>query len=67
MNGYRKIATLKGHSDEIISVDQTADPSKLVTVSKDNTARVWDLPTGNLIYTSLLLKPEYNFSIIPSV
>ena len=46
---YRKTAyplTLKGHSRPVTSVAISTDGKRIVTGSRDNTARIWDAETG---------------------
>ena len=40
---------LKGHTGEVVTVEVSADGSRVVTASKDRTARVWDAATGELL------------------
>jgi len=40
------IRTLRGHSDLVYSAAYSADGTRIVTASVDNTARVWDAQTG---------------------
>ena len=42
------LANLKGHSDEVKSVQFSPDGKKIVTVSYI-TAKIWDAATGNLL------------------
>ena len=39
--------SLKGHQDEINSLDYSKDGRFIVSGSKDGTARIWDLDTNN--------------------
>lgn len=45
------IRTLKGHSGEVLSVCVTPDGQHAVSASSDQTLKVWDLDTGELIAT----------------
>ena len=40
---------LKGHTGEVVTVEVSADGSRVVTASKDRTARIWDAATGGLL------------------
>jgi len=42
----RLLLHLKGHTDNIISAEYSADAKKIVTASRDSTAIVWDAATG---------------------
>ncbi len=48
LSKFRERATLKGHQDGVSSVAFSPDGQKLVTASRDGTARIWDLQ-GNEI------------------
>ncbi|KAG2339385.1 WD40 repeat-like protein [Suillus weaverae] len=43
------VKTFKGHSDEINSIDISADNTLLASGSLDRTARIWNLDTGKLV------------------
>lgn len=45
----KEIATLRGHSDQILTADFSPDDSLIVTASQDKTARVWNVETGTQI------------------
>lgn len=47
----RKAMTLKGHNDEITSIEFSRDGSLLLTGSADSTARVWDLGSGRELFS----------------
>lgn len=42
---------LMDHKDEIKSLDWNSDGTLLFTVSRDNTIKVWDIVTGQIIYS----------------
>ena len=42
----KQVAVLKGHSDKVYSVCFSQDGSRLLTASRDKTARLWDPSTG---------------------
>lgn len=44
-----KVRILKGHTSPVHSVFITEDDTQIVTESSDNTARVWDLKTGDCL------------------
>ncbi len=43
--------TLLGHRDQVLTVAFSPDGRRLLTTSRDRTARLWDTATGNLLYT----------------
>lgn len=43
--------TLEGHTNFITSLDWNADGTMLFSTSRDNTIRVWDVVTGQLVYS----------------
>ena len=49
---HRGPAVLRGHTDVIMGVDFAPDGSKLVSVSRDGTLRMWDLTAEKNIYQS---------------
>jgi FOG: WD40 repeat len=63
---FTLLATLRGHQNKVTAVLVLPDPRKILTVSEDNTAKVWDLATGNLLYTCLMMNRETTFKMIPS-
>jgi dynein assembly factor with WDR repeat domains 1 len=42
---------LDGHKAEIVSLNFNTDGDKLMTSSFDNTAKIWDVMTGQCIHT----------------
>ena len=45
----RTLQEFRGHTDDVIGVAMSADGSRLVTASKDKTARLWDTRTGQTL------------------
>jgi WD40 repeat protein len=45
----KELRRLEGHSDDIKSIGFSSDGHRIVTTSKDRTARVWELSTGREI------------------
>ena len=45
------IRTLKGHKDAVLSVSISADGQTLASGSADNTIKLWNVKTGNLLHT----------------
>lgn len=41
---------LKGHADSVCSIAFSPDGTKIATGSYDNTARIWDVETGELLH-----------------
>jgi WD40 repeat protein/Tfp pilus assembly protein PilF len=46
MRALQELATLRGHTDRVVSVVVSPDGTHIVTGSRDKTARVWDAKTG---------------------
>ncbi|MEO7923340.1 MAG: caspase family protein [Chitinophagaceae bacterium] len=63
---FTPISTLTGHQNKVTTVLVLPDPGKVLTVSEDNTAKMWDLETGHLLYTCLMMNRETSFKMIPS-
>lgn len=57
ISDQKNYLTLKGHSDEIKYISFSA-PSKnrLISISKDNTVRIWDLTTGKELAKIIIFK-----------
>jgi hypothetical protein len=51
------IRELTGHKDAVRSLDSTPDGARLISGSRDNTARVWDVASGEEIQTMGHVKP----------
>jgi WD40 repeat protein len=49
-NGGQLVRSFSGHTDSVVSAAFSADGKWLVTGSKDNTARVWEVATGKQIF-----------------
>ena len=45
------LRTLIGHEEQVWSVAVTPDGRRAVSGSQDETVRVWDLETGNVLHT----------------
>ncbi len=44
-----EIMTLSGHTDEVTYATYNSKGEKIITLSKDSTARIWDAETGKLL------------------
>ena len=60
--GRQELVRLKGHSDVILSVDFSPDGQRILTGSRDTTAKVWDAVSG----TNLLTLRGHGLQIDPS-
>eukprot|EP00913_Durusdinium_trenchii_P023745 g22302.t1 len=47
----QQIASLEGHSAEIVSLNFNTDGDKILTGSFDNTAKVWEVRSGQCLHT----------------
>ncbi|MCI0539258.1 MAG: serine/threonine protein kinase [Verrucomicrobiales bacterium] len=47
----RRLLDFKGHSDVVMSVSFSPDGKRILTASRDYTARVWDATTGSILVT----------------
>jgi WD40 repeat protein len=59
-------AVLRGHTDWIMGVDFAPDGSKLVSVSRDRTVRMWDLNAKKSIYRSPPMQTPLETAIFTS-
>ncbi|KJU84114.1 repeat-containing protein [Candidatus Magnetobacterium bavaricum] len=59
---FGEMPYLQGHSNDVTCVAISADGMKIVSGSKDNTLRIWDIATGNLLKTL-----EGHSSVVSSV
>jgi len=50
-NAFQSIGVLQGHTDTVNALAWTDDSSKLVSASKDGTARVWDTASSSSLFT----------------
>ncbi len=62
---HREIATLIGHTDEIINASFSPDGQRVVTAAQDKAARVWDAASGAVIavlsgHTGLIFKASFS-------
>ena len=48
---WRDIRTFEGHRDDVVSLAFSSDGLLLATASSDETARLWDVETGQLLQT----------------
>jgi len=48
---FRLRNVLSGHTDEVLDIDWSPDGDRIVTASRDDTAKVWDATSGELIAT----------------
>jgi len=60
------ISCLKGHEHNIDNVFRMKNGEMILSIGEDNTARVWELKTGKLLYTYLIMGKEHQFVTIPS-
>ena len=55
------LGTIQGHNDSIIDIIVSSDSSKIVSSSRDNTIKIWDLETGNLLNNMNLFGSDIAF------
>ncbi len=60
------ISTLKSHTNKVLSIIELQQKDIVLTLAEDQTVKIWNVSNGKLIYTYLMLDPEYTFSVIPS-
>ncbi|XP_038054567.1 NACHT domain- and WD repeat-containing protein 1-like [Patiria miniata] len=49
--GGMMLTSLEGHTEEVVSLAITSDSRLVLTGSKDNTARIWQIDNGTLVHT----------------
>ncbi len=59
-------STLNGHTLGLFSAQFSPDGKKIVTTSIDNTAKVWDTETNQLIYTFIAIDNSDYMNLLPS-
>ena len=62
----RLITTLDGHEGGVHTVDFHSGENLLVSCGADFTSKLWDLKTGNLVYTFFALGNEEYLTLLPS-
>mmetsp|Transcript_93 Transcript_93/g.148 ORF Transcript_93/g.148 Transcript_93/m.148 type:complete len:328 (+) Transcript_93:115-1098(+) len=53
----KRLGTFEGHTGAVWSCDMTWDSDRLVTASADQSVRVWDMQTGETMYTWKMGEP----------
>lgn len=66
MKDFSLISKLKGHEHKVKNVFHLPGNDRVLTIAEDNTARIWDLQSGNLLYTYLIMDRNYQFATIPT-
>lgn len=61
--GKKEIKRLKGHNSTVRLIDWSNDGSKIVSKSSDSTIKVWDVETGNVIWSKDFEPTWYNISL----
>ncbi|MDZ4793360.1 MAG: caspase family protein [Bacteroidota bacterium] len=64
-DNLQTVAELIGHTNRVIAVVLLPDSTKVLTLSEDNTGKVWELPSGKLLYSFLMMGRDYAFNITP--
>ena len=59
----RLVKTFKDHHDWVVSVTFSADNRRVVSGSLDNTIKIWDIQTGELIYSISLLPGNHAMTL----
>ena len=59
------ISELNGHAHNITDVFETSSGKSVISFAEDNTARLWDIATGKLLYSQLILDKELQFTLLP--
>ncbi|XP_038054566.1 NACHT and WD repeat domain-containing protein 2-like [Patiria miniata] len=49
--GGMMLTSLEGHTEEVVSLAITSDSRLVLTGSRDNTARIWQIDNGTLVHT----------------
>jgi WD40 repeat protein len=61
-----KQLTLTGHSGSVLAVAVTADGTRVISGSSDNTVKVWNLETGEEIATFIGDNSFYSCAVTPN-
>jgi WD40 repeat protein len=63
----KEISVLHGHDDVVLSAAFSPDGTRVVTASRDNTARIWDIssiPKGNIFRIACAWLPDHDLTDI---
>ena len=60
------ISSLRSHTNKVLSIIELQQKDIVLTLAEDQTVKIWNMSNGKLIYTYLMLDPEYTFSVVPS-
>lgn len=63
LNDWRGIRTFSGHTDQVTGIHFSRNLKYLATASRDKTARVWDIETGEQLFVT----PEHDREITGAV